>query len=246
MAAQPEPMTQQLTPAPAEGGADDYDRVRRAIAFVSQSWQEQPPLEEVAAHVGLSPAHFQRLFKRWAGISPKAFLQAITLDHARALLRDSASVLETAYAVGLSGPGRLHDLFVDHEAMTPGEYKARGEGIEMAYGFHASPFGRVLIMATGRGVAGLAFADGAQEERAALDDMAARWPRARYREDALRTAPYARRIFDYAHLAQRDGALHFRRGPGATHQRVVGRTRGHQSGFESAGQIADRHFKPTP
>jgi len=189
-------LAQAIDPGPAaQSGPDDYARVRRAIAFVSERWRDQPTLEAVAGHVGLSPAHFQRLFKRWAGISPKAFLQAITLDHARVLLRDSASVLDASYAVGLSGPGRLHDLFVDHEAMTPGQYKNRGEGIEMIYGFHESPFGRTLIMATPRGVSGLAFADGAAQERAALEDMTARWPRASYREDVAGTAAYAQRIF---------------------------------------------------
>ena len=162
---------------------------------MTENWQDQPPLEAVAQHAGLSPAHFQRLFKRWAGISPKAFLQAITVDHARALLRDSASVLDTTYEVGLSSPARLHDLFVDHEAMTPGEYKQRGEGIEMAYGFHDCPFGRALIMATPRGVSGLAFADGGEEEEAALADMMARWPRASFTDDPSHTASYAGRIF---------------------------------------------------
>ena len=181
--------------AASESAAQDYERVCRAIAFVSQTWQEQPSLEAVADHARLSPAHFQRLFKRWAGISPKAFLQAVTLDHARALLRDSGSVLDVAYEVGLSSSGRLHDLFIDHEAMTPGEYKHRGEGINMIYGFHDCPFGRALIMATPRGISGLAFADGPEEERAALDDMTARWPAARYREDPVTTERYNNRIF---------------------------------------------------
>ena len=141
-------------------GADrtrDYELIRRAIAFLSETWTEQPPLERLAQHLGLSPAHCQKLFKRWCGLSPKEFVQAITVDHARSLLGGSASVLEAAYEVGLSGAGRLHDLFVSHEAMTPGDYKRRGEGLEMAYGFHASPFGEAMLMATERGIAGLAF-----------------------------------------------------------------------------------------
>ena len=107
----------------------------------------------------MSPAHCQKLFKRWCGLSPKEFVQAITVDHARGLLAGSASVLDAAYEVGLSGGSRLHDLFVSHEAMTPGDYKRRGEGLEMAYGFHASPFGEALLIATERGLAGLAFVD---------------------------------------------------------------------------------------
>ena len=175
--------------------SEDYARVRRAIAFISGHWRDQPDLDEIAADVGLSPAHFQRLFSRWAGISPKEFVQAITLDHARGLLLGSASILDTALEVGLSGPGRLHDLFVDHEAMTPGDYKRRGAGLEIAWGTHPSPFGSALIMATARGVAGLAFADGAHEEPAILEDMTRRWPAARYSHAPERTAPYAARIF---------------------------------------------------
>ena len=175
----------------------DYEVVRRAIAFISRRWREQPSLERIAAHVGLKPLALQRLFTRWAGLSPKGFVQALTLNHARTLLTDSASVLDAAYEVGLSGPGRLHDLFVTHEAMTPGAYKARGEGLVISYGFHPSPFGAALIMATDRGLAGLAFADPGGEA-AALADMKRRWPRATYVEDAEATRPTARRIFDPA------------------------------------------------
>ncbi|MEC9368676.1 MAG: bifunctional helix-turn-helix domain-containing protein/methylated-DNA--[protein]-cysteine S-methyltransferase [Pseudomonadota bacterium] len=175
----------------------DYDRVREAIAFVSGHWRSQPTLEEIAAHVGLSPAHFQRLFTRWAGISPKEFLQAITVDHARDMLRGSASILDTSFEVGLSGPGRLHDLFVDHEAMTPGEFKRRGEGLDIVWGFHDSPFGDALVMCTPRGVAGLAFADEGGRE-AAFDDIAGRGPGARLREAPDVTARAASRVFDPA------------------------------------------------
>jgi len=128
----------------------DYDLVRRAIRFLSEQWTEQPDLDRLARHLGLSPAHCQKLFKRWCGLSPKEFVQAITVDHARSLLGNSASILEAAHEVGLSGGSRLHDLFVDHEAMTPGDYKRRGEGLDIAYGFHDSPFGEVLILATDR------------------------------------------------------------------------------------------------
>jgi len=176
----------------------DYDLIRRAIAFLSETWAEQPSLERLAQHLQLSPAHCQKLFKRWCGLSPKEFVQAITVDHARGLLGGSASVLDTAYEVGLSGAGRLHDLFVSHEAMTPGDYKRRGEGLEMAYGFHASPFGEALLIATDRGVAGLAFVneDKGQTREDALADMMQRWPKARYVEQPEKTAPHAKVIFN--------------------------------------------------
>jgi AraC family transcriptional regulator of adaptative response/methylated-DNA-[protein]-cysteine methyltransferase len=177
--------------------ADDYERVRRAIAFLSEHWREQPDVEAVAHAAGLSSDGLTALFRRWAGLTPKAFLQALTLDYARKLLRDSASVLDAAYEVGLSGPGRLHDLFVTHEAMSPGEWKAGGAGLVLDYGFHPSPFGTALVMATGRGLAGIAFADQGGEA-AALADMQARWPNAACVRDQAGTAALARRVFDPA------------------------------------------------
>src|SRR6478672_1296316 len=174
---------------------DDYAVVRRAIAYISERWRAQPEIEQIAHAVGVTPDELHHLFRRWAGLTPKAFLQAITLDNARKLLRDSASVLDATYEVGLSGPGRLHDLFVTHEAMSPGEWKSGGEGLTVHFGFHPSPFGKALIMATDRGLAGLAFAD-AGEEQAALADMKRRWPKADYVENAARTAPIAQRVFD--------------------------------------------------
>src|SRR6476619_7232810 len=172
----------------------DYHLIRRAIAFLSETWAEQPSLDRLAEHLGLTPAHCQKLFKRWCGLSPKEFVQAITVDHARALLEGSASVLDAAYQVGLSGGSRLHDLFVSHEAMTPGDYKRRGEGLEMVYGFHACPFGEALLVATDRGVAGLAFVneDKGQTRQDALVDMMQRWPQAHYVEAPDGTAPHAR------------------------------------------------------
>jgi len=183
----------ELTPLSA--AADDYAVVRRAIAFISEHWRAQPEIDEIAAAVGTTTADLHHLFRRWAGLTPKAFLQAITLDNARRLLRSSASVLDAAYEVGLSGPGRLHDLFVTHEAMSPGEWKSGGEGLSVTYGFHPSPFGSALVMTTERGLAGLAFADPGEED-AALDDMRGRWTKARYGEDKERTGAIARRIFD--------------------------------------------------
>jgi AraC family transcriptional regulator, regulatory protein of adaptative response / methylated-DNA-[protein]-cysteine methyltransferase len=180
--------------APTTG---DYDVVRRTIEFISRTFRTQPSLDEIAAHVGLPPLALQRLFARWAGLTPKGFLQAVTLNHARALLDRSASILEASYELGLSGPGRLHDLFVTHEAVTPGGYKARGAGLTFRYGFHPSPFGAALVMVTDRGLAGLAFADPG-EEAAALADMKRRWPRALYVDDRAATASVARRVFDRA------------------------------------------------
>ncbi len=175
--------------------AGDYDIVRRAIAHMSEHWRAQPEIETVAKACGVSASEFHHLFRRWAGLTPKAFLQAITLDHARRLLRQSASVLDASFEVGLSGPGRLHDLFVTHEAMSPGEWKSGGDGLTLSYGFHPCPFGTALVMATPRGLAGLAFAD-AGDEKAALADMQSRWPKARFAQDTAGTAPFARRIFD--------------------------------------------------
>ena len=175
-------------------GLADYDHVRATLSYITDNWRDQPGLDDIAHHVGLSPGHLQRVFTRWAGLSPKAFLQAITLDNARQMLRDSASILDTSYEVGLSGPSRLHDLFVTHEGMSPGIYKAKGAGLEILYGFHPSPFGHALIMTTDRGLAGLAFADDGEEAKA-LDDMRSRWPDADYINDQAATAPYASRIF---------------------------------------------------
>jgi len=182
-------------PTPLATAAEDYGVVRRAIAYISEHWREQPEIERIAEAACVSSAELHHLFRRWAGLTPKAFLQAITLEHARKLLRSSASVLDATYEVGLSGPGRLHDLFVTHEAMSPGEWKSGGQGLTIRYGFHPSPFGTALVMATERGLAGLAFADPGEEE-AALEDMRSRWPRAGYVEDAHVTANLARRIFD--------------------------------------------------
>jgi AraC family transcriptional regulator, regulatory protein of adaptative response / methylated-DNA-[protein]-cysteine methyltransferase len=180
---------------PLDAAAADYDVVRRAIGHISGHWREQPAVEAIAEASGVTPTELHHLFRRWAGLTPKAFLQALTLDGARQLLRDSASVLDATYEVGLSGPGRLHDLFVTHEAMSPGEWKSGGEGLTVWFGFHPSPFGKALVMATERGLAGLAFADTGSEETT-LAEMKRRWPKAAYVAEAARTAPIALRIFD--------------------------------------------------
>jgi len=173
----------------------DYEIVRRVIEKISLDYRDQPSLEELAEAVGETPTGLQKLFTRWAGLSPKAFLQAVTLDHARRLLDSGLPLLEASLEVGMSGPARLHDLFVTHEAMSPGAYKNRGEGLTIRYGYHISPFGIALIMITDRGLAGLSFNDPGDEE-AAFADMSGRWPNATYVEDTDATLPYAARIFD--------------------------------------------------
>jgi AraC family transcriptional regulator of adaptative response/methylated-DNA-[protein]-cysteine methyltransferase len=178
------------TPAPTA----DYAAVKRAIEFISTHWRDQPSIDAIAEQVGFSSSHFQHLFKRWAGLTPKAFLQAITIERARELLRDSSSVLDAAYDVGLSGPSRLHDLFVTHEALSPGDY--RRDDLTLRYGFHPSPFGETVVIVAPRGVAGLGFVD--EDRETALADLTRRWPRARFVEDDGATAPYAARIFDPA------------------------------------------------
>ncbi len=182
-------------PSAQSAALRDYDAVRRAIAYISERWRSQPDIDAMADAAGVTPDELHHLFRRWAGLTPKAFMQALTLDHAKGLLRSSASVLDAALDSGLSGPGRLHDLFVTHEAMSPGEWKAGGAGMTLRYGFHPCPFGLALAMISPRGLAGLAFAD-AGGEAAALADMQARWPRATYAEDRDGTAAAARRIFD--------------------------------------------------
>src|SRR3974390_1488426 len=157
-------------PGPLNAALRDYDSVRRAIAFISERWRAQPTIEAVAEAAGLTADELHHLFRRWAGLTPKGFMQALTLDHAKGLLRDSASVLDAALDSGLSGPGRLHDPFVTHEAMSPGERKNGGKGLTLRHGYHPSPFGTAIVIASDRGLAGLAFADPGAEQ-AGLADM---------------------------------------------------------------------------
>ena len=182
-------------PGPQDAALRDYDSVRRAIAFISERWRTQPTIEAMADAASVTPDELHHLFRRWAGLTPKAFMQALTLDHAKSLLRDSASVLDAALDSGLSGPGRLHDLFVTHEAMSPGEWKNGGAGMTLRYGFHPSPFGTAIVIASDRGLAGLAFADPGNEQ-VSFADMKRRWPNAAYIEDQDGTAGLAQRIFD--------------------------------------------------
>lgn len=179
------------------GQAADYALVARAIEYLGTRRAVQPSLEDVAAHVGVSPFHLQRVFSRWAGVSPKRFLQYLTLEHAKTLLAESRPVLEAAYDSGLSGPGRLHDLFVTVEAVTPGEYKAQGAGLRIDYGRHGTPFGDCLLAVTERGVCGLSFLNGGGWEQA-VGDLRARWPGAALAERPEVTGPTAERIFSGA------------------------------------------------
>jgi len=172
----------------------EWRRMGRAIRFLSEHYLDQPRLEDAAEAAGLSPFHFQRLFTRYVGVSPKAFVGHLTLGHAKKELARGASVLDAALEAGLSGPSRLHDLCLKIEAMTPGDYAKAGRGVAIDYGFHACPFGTVLVLATDKGVCGLGFGDEG-EEAEMLADMKARWPKADYRENAGRTAKIAARIF---------------------------------------------------
>ena len=180
-----------ITPLSAQR---DYGRIENAIRFIEAHYHDQPSLDEVAAAIHLSPHHFQRLFTRWAGVSPKQFMRFLTVEHAKAMLEQSQSVLDTSFDSGLSGPGRLHDLFVTFEAATPGEYKRGGDSLEIRYGFHVGPFGEFLLAQTARGLCGLAFViDGAR--RAAIEDLDARWPAATLRQDQTGTSADAQMAF---------------------------------------------------
>jgi AraC family transcriptional regulator of adaptative response/methylated-DNA-[protein]-cysteine methyltransferase len=173
----------------------DYRRIEQAILFIEQQALGQPSLEEVAEHVGLSPFHFQRMFKRWAGVSPKRFLQYLTVENAKRMLRDSASVLDTSLEVGLSGPGRLHDLFVNIEAVTPGEYKRLGKGLVIGYGFHSTPFGECLIASTSRGICFLGFVEDEIGREAGMKSLQETWPDALLQESPQTASSEVKRIF---------------------------------------------------
>ena len=165
-------------------GMSHYARIERAIRFIEDNRLDQPDLDEIAAGVGMSPFHLQRVFTAWAGVSPKLFLRYVTLDHAREALTDARPVLDAALDVGLSGPGRLHDLSVTLEAATPGEIGAGGRGLDIRYGLHDGPFGRFLVAATERGVCRIAFEQEGENPVAALAEA---WPNARLVEDGAHT-----------------------------------------------------------
>jgi AraC family transcriptional regulator of adaptative response/methylated-DNA-[protein]-cysteine methyltransferase len=175
--------------------SEDYARIEQAIHFLEANHTAQPSLKEVADSVHLSEYHFQRMFTRWVGISPKRFLQYLTKEHAKGLLARSQNVLEAAYESGLSGPGRLHDLFVATEAVTPGEFKSRGDGLPIAYGFHATPFGECLLALTERGICDLLFLEQGNRD-ITLSLLRKRWLHASLRQDERRTEPIVSRIFE--------------------------------------------------
>ncbi len=170
-----------------------YKLIEQAIQYIENNVQSQPELEEIAAAVGLSEYHFQRLFTNWTGVSPKRFMQFLTKEHAKQLLSQSENLLETTHKVGLSSLGRLHDLFINTEAVTPGEYKSGGAGLTIRYGIHPSPFGKILIATTERGICNLSFVDASEGK--AIDNLVADWQQAKMIEDYKSTAPLVTRIF---------------------------------------------------
>jgi AraC family transcriptional regulator, regulatory protein of adaptative response / methylated-DNA-[protein]-cysteine methyltransferase len=174
--------------------SEDYLRIEQAILYLENHYKDQPALEEVAAEIGLSEYHFQRLFTRWAGVSPKRFLQFLTKEGAKDLLHRSENLLDTTHQVGLSSLGRLHDLFVTAEAVTPGEYKSRGAGVTIRYGIHPTPFGKSLIATTERGICHLSFVQTSEGD--AIDQLVADWMQARMIEDHRSTMPLIEPIFD--------------------------------------------------
>ena len=174
--------------------SEDYLRIEQAILFLENHYKDQPGLEEVASNVGLSEYHFQRLFTRWAGVSPKRFLQFLTKEGAKELLDQSENLMETTYQVGLSSLGRLHDLFVTTEAVSPGEYKSRGAGVTIRYGVHPTPFGKCLIATTERGICHLSFVQTSEGD--AIDHLVTDWKQARMIEDYKSTMPLLEPIFD--------------------------------------------------
>ena len=158
----------------------NYSRIAEAIGYITENYKTQPGLEEVAEKIHVSPFHFQRMFTEWAGVSPKKFLQYITVEHAKKMLKDEqASLFDTAFETGLSGTGRLHDLFINIEGMSPGEYKNGGEELTINYSFAESPFGNILVASTPKGICHLAFAD---DEKSALEVLKNMFPRAAYRQ----------------------------------------------------------------
>ena len=171
--------------------------VAAAIDYLAGNYEDQPSLGDMASAAGMSAHHFQRTFKTWTGVSPKRFLQFVTLGHAKRLLDGRASVLDAALEAGLSGPGRLHDLFVACEAVTPGEYKSRGRGLEIRYGLHDGPFGRTLLGVTSRGICWLSFVKGG-DDRGAVEEFSAEWPASELIEDGVSTGTAAARAFRFA------------------------------------------------
>ena len=185
--------------------SDDYLRIEQAILYLENHYKDQPSLEDVAANIGLSEHHFQRLFTRWAGVSPKRFLQFLTKEGAKELLDKSENLLDTTHQTGLSSLGRLHDLFVATEAVTPGEYKSRGAGVTIRYGIHPTPFGKCLIATTDRGICHLGFVQTSEGD--AIDKLVEGWKQAQMIEDHKSTVHLIKPIFDLQYGVRRDEPL---------------------------------------
>lgn len=190
----------------AHAQARDYARMERALDWLASHGLEQPSLEQASRAVGMSAFHFQRVFSRWAGVSPKQFLQALSLARARQRLAEGASVFDAALDAGLSGPGRLHDAFVSVEAVTPGEYKRGLAGVSVDYGIHPTPFGECVLMSTPRGICGLGFVCGGERDQA-FDDLAARFPAATFQQRPHITAALVQQVFRSDAAARPDAPL---------------------------------------
>ncbi len=175
----------------------DYQKMEKAIRFLEENSEEQPTLDEIARYVGLSPFHFQRVFKRWVGVSPKRYLQFLTVENAKILLNQSAPVMNTAFNVGLSGPGRLHDLFVSVETVTPGQFKSRGQDVEIRYSISDTPFGNCLLAMTQKGICDLRFVDDDREGQA-VSDLSKKWSAAALAADQQLGDEMVQRIFSSA------------------------------------------------
>jgi AraC family transcriptional regulator of adaptative response/methylated-DNA-[protein]-cysteine methyltransferase len=174
--------------------AHDYQRIEKAIRFLEYNFKSQPTLDQMAESVHLSKYHFNRIFKRWAGVSPVQFLQFLTLEYAKQKLAEPSSLLDASLDAGLSGPGRLHDLFVTFEAMTPGEFKRLGAGLKIEYGFHPTPLGECLLAATNRGICHLGFIDGDNRSKS-FHQLQQNWPKATLTENRAHTGSIVNRIF---------------------------------------------------
>jgi AraC family transcriptional regulator of adaptative response/methylated-DNA-[protein]-cysteine methyltransferase len=173
----------------------DYDRIEKALKFIESNFVSQPRLKDIANHIGLSEYHFQRLFSRWVGISPKRFLQFLTKEYAKQLLKNSVNLLDVTYEAGLTSPSRLHDLFVTCEAVTPGEFKAKGDGLTITYGFHPSPFGECLLATTARGVCGFYFVQH-RDRKDPIAELTSFWSNANFVEDPQASRSLIDQIFN--------------------------------------------------
>jgi AraC family transcriptional regulator of adaptative response/methylated-DNA-[protein]-cysteine methyltransferase len=190
--------------------SSDYLNIERAIKYLEENFQDQPGLDDVARHVNISPYHLQRLFRRWVGISPKRFLQFLTIEDAKELLDESRSILDVTYESGLSSPGRMHDLFVTVDAMTPGEFRRQGAGLQIRYGLHPSPFGDCLLAVTERGICDLSFVTHAGQE-GCIADLRLRWREAKLIEHPQTTQPLFEQVFPSApHSGKRSVTLFLR------------------------------------